>query len=134
MYCSRARRRSTLPTALFGSALLVINDCGYAGHLLEFTHYLGQFIAIPHAGVRGKLPGRQLLHELVQNDAAQATSLDQHRGVERRVFGGIRGLRRQDIWIALTGFGPCDRRKALLDPPVGSSSRTLNASWAVSTL
>ena len=71
----------------------------------------------PHfAGFRVELSGRELLHKLVQNDAAQATALDQHWGVERRVFGGIRELRRQDIRIALTGFGPCDRRKASLDP------------------
>ena len=46
----------------------------------------------PHfVGFRGELSGRQLLHKLVRNDAAQATALDQHWGVERRVFGGIPG-------------------------------------------
>jgi len=49
------------------------------------------------AGVCGELCGRQFLHELVQNDAAQATAFDRHWGVERRVFGGIRRLRRQDF-------------------------------------
>jgi hypothetical protein len=75
-------------------------------------------------GVRGELSGRQFLHELVQNDTAQATAFDRHRCVERRVFGGIRRLRRQGIRIAFAGFGPYDRWKALLDPAAGKPANT----------
>ena len=53
-------------TPHFRGALLVINDYGYTGHLLEFTHYGRQFIAIPHAGIGGKLHVRFILRQVVR--------------------------------------------------------------------
>ena len=37
----------------------------YAGHLLEFTQHLGQFIAISHAVIRGKLRVRPIFRQVV---------------------------------------------------------------------